>query len=45
MVGWFWPRVSHEVAAKVETEAGGRERGRRESIPSMEKAGDSRDAL
>ena len=45
MAGWFWLRVSHEVAVKVETEARRRGRARRESIPSMEKAGDSRDAL
>ena len=45
LAGWFWLRVSHEVAAKVGAEARGRERGRIESIPSMERAGDSRDAL
>ena len=45
LAGWFWLRVSHEVAVKVGTEARGRERGRIESIPSMERAGDSRDAL
>ena len=41
----FQLRISHEVAVKVGTEARGRERGRVESIPSMERAGDSRDAL
>ena len=45
LTGWFWLRLSHEVAVKVGTEARGRERGRVESIPSMERAGDSRDAL
>ena len=45
LTGWFWLRISHEIAVKVGTEARGRERGRVESIPSMKRAGDSRDAL
>lgn len=43
LAGWFWLRVTHEVAVKMETEAMGKEGGREGSIPSMQKAGISRD--